>query len=154
VILKPLSPREVSADQLKMKMKMKKNKKNREKKRRREASRRKVKRVLLARRELLYLLPTNICFHVSPPLFVLHVGFREMLESFKDLFPKDIPRGIEHHIDFTMRAILPNKTVYKVNLEENRENHQVGKLVEKGRVQESKKPMVVPVILVQKKDGS
>ncbi|RDY05037.1 Retrovirus-related Pol polyprotein from transposon opus, partial [Mucuna pruriens] len=33
---------------------------------------------------------------------------REMLENFKDLFPKDIPRdlplikGIEHHIDFTL----------------------------------------------------
>ncbi|RDX93706.1 hypothetical protein CR513_23998, partial [Mucuna pruriens] len=43
-----------------------------------------------------------------------------MLESFKALFPKDIPqglpliRGIEHHIDFKLGATFPNKDVYRI----------------------------------------
>ncbi|RDX95491.1 hypothetical protein CR513_21985, partial [Mucuna pruriens] len=97
----------------------------------------------LSPRKPLYLLPTYICFHISFPLIVLPTRFREMLESFKDLFPKDIPkgfpsiRGIEHHIDFTLGATLPNMATYKVNPEENKEIQQVGKLVEKGWIHES-----------------
>ncbi|RDX96858.1 hypothetical protein CR513_20436, partial [Mucuna pruriens] len=83
-------------------------------------SRREVKRVLLARKESVYLFPTNMCFHVSSPLFILLTGFREMLKSFKELFSKDIPkglpsiRGIEYHIDFTLGATLPNRVAYKL----------------------------------------
>ncbi|RDX96488.1 hypothetical protein CR513_20843, partial [Mucuna pruriens] len=123
-------------------------------------SRIEVKGVLLARRELLYLLPTNICFHVYSPLSILLVGFKEMLESFKELFSKDILRGlspikgIEHHVDFTLGATLPNRAAYRANLEENREiQEQVGKFVKKGWVRESQSPCTVPMILVPKKDG-
>ncbi|RDX84664.1 hypothetical protein CR513_34254, partial [Mucuna pruriens] len=124
-------------------------------------SRREVKRVLLARREPLYLFLTNMCFHVSSPLSALPIGFKEMLGNFKDLFPKDMPKdlppikGIENHINFTLGATLPNMVAYRANLEESKEiQQQVGKLVEKGWVRESKCPCVVPAILVPKKDES
>ncbi|RDX95721.1 hypothetical protein CR513_21722, partial [Mucuna pruriens] len=124
VTLKPLSPRE-----------------REEGKKALIASRREVKRVLLARREPIYLLPINMCFHVASLLFVFLAWFREMLESFKDLFPNGIPRslppirGIEHHIDFTLGATFPNREAYRANPEESREiQQQVGKLVEKGWV--------------------
>ncbi|RDX83663.1 hypothetical protein CR513_35399, partial [Mucuna pruriens] len=60
-----------------------------------------------------------------------------MLGYFKDLFSKDIPKdlpsikGIEHHIDFTLVATLPNRATYKANPKESKEIQQVGKLVEK-----------------------
>ncbi|RDX88101.1 hypothetical protein CR513_30357, partial [Mucuna pruriens] len=65
-----------------------------------------VKKVLLAQKEPLYSLPTNI---------------------FQDIFLKDIPHGlppineIEHQIDFTMGATFPNKAVYRANFEERKE---------------------------------
>ncbi|RDY11050.1 Retrovirus-related Pol polyprotein from transposon opus, partial [Mucuna pruriens] len=46
----------------------------------------------------------------------------EMLGSFKEFFPKDILqglppiKGIEHHIDFTLGATLPNKAAYRPTL--------------------------------------
>ncbi|RDY02845.1 hypothetical protein CR513_13645, partial [Mucuna pruriens] len=63
-------------------------------------------------------------------------------------------RGFEHHINFTLGVILPNKVVYRDNLEESREIRHVDKLIEKWWVQETKNPCVVPVILMLKKDGS
>ncbi|RDX96095.1 hypothetical protein CR513_21300, partial [Mucuna pruriens] len=126
-----------------MKIKRKKNKKNREKKRRprgfKEKKQRKTKRrSTLSKKRTLIPFSYYICFHVSSSLFVLPTWFRKMLENFKDLFPKDIPRGlppikgIKYHIDFTLGATLPNKASYKSNLEESKEIQQVGKLVEKG----------------------
>ncbi|RDY00533.1 hypothetical protein CR513_16272, partial [Mucuna pruriens] len=96
-----------------------------------------------------------MCFHVSSPLSILPSVFKEMLECFfKDLFPKDIPRGlppikgIEHHINFTLGPTLPNKIAYRANLEESREIQQVG------WIQESKSSCVIRVSLVLKKDRS
>ncbi|RDX93798.1 hypothetical protein CR513_23886, partial [Mucuna pruriens] len=54
-------------------------------------------------------------------------GFQEMLESYQELFPKDIPRnlppirGIEHHIDFTLGSTFLNKVAYKANPKESKE---------------------------------
>ncbi|RDX96674.1 hypothetical protein CR513_20649, partial [Mucuna pruriens] len=68
-----------------------------------------MKKMLLAKKEPLYLLPTNMCFHLSTHLS---------------------------------------------NLSSSKETQQqVGKLIEKGWLQESKSPCVVPMILVLKKDG-
>ncbi|RDX80360.1 hypothetical protein CR513_39099, partial [Mucuna pruriens] len=67
-------------------------------------SRRVVKRVLLAKCEPFYLLPTNMFLQLS-------AQFSDLLV---ELFPKDIPQGlpsitgIEHQIDFTLGASLPN----------------------------------------------
>ncbi|RDX80361.1 hypothetical protein CR513_39100, partial [Mucuna pruriens] len=73
-------------------------------------SKRVVKKALLVQKEPLYLLPINMCFHSSRQFPELPVGFKQMLESFQDIFPKDIPRGlppirgIDHQIDFIMGA--------------------------------------------------
>ncbi|RDY05371.1 hypothetical protein CR513_10810, partial [Mucuna pruriens] len=55
---------------------------------------------------------------------------KKILESFYDIFPKDIPRGwppikgIEHQTNFMMGATLPSKAAYKANLEESKEIDQ------------------------------
>ncbi|RDX80372.1 hypothetical protein CR513_39078, partial [Mucuna pruriens] len=72
-------------------------------------SRREVKRMLLDRREPLFLLPTNKCL------------------NFKDVFQKEVPhglpplRGIEHHIELTLRATLLNREAYRINPKEAKE---------------------------------
>jgi len=82
------------------------------------------------------------------------------LQEFKEVFPKEIPhglplsRGIEHQIDLLPGASLPNRPAYKSNPQETEEIHkQVKDLMQKGWVQESLSPCVVPVILMTMKDG-
>ncbi|RDX95492.1 Tf2-11, partial [Mucuna pruriens] len=76
-----------------------------------------------------------------------------MLKEFKDIFSKDIPyglppiKGIEHQIDFTLHASLPNRPTYKENIEESKEIQK-----QKGLVRESMSPCVFPIILVPKQD--
>ncbi|RDX64383.1 hypothetical protein CR513_57072, partial [Mucuna pruriens] len=45
-------------------------------------SKRVVRKVLLSKREPLYLLPTNMCFHLSIQFPNILVGFKQMLENF------------------------------------------------------------------------
>jgi len=62
-------------------------------------------------------------------------------------------RGIEHQIDLASGASLPNRLTYRTNLEESKEiESQVQELLEKGWVQKSLSPCVVPILLVPKKD--
>ena len=78
--------------------------------------------------------------------------------NFGDIFHKEIPpglpplRGIEHQIDLVPGASLPNRQAYRTNPRETKEiESQVKELLEKGWVQESLSPCVVPVLLVPKK---
>jgi len=82
-----------------------------------------------------------------------------LLQEYKDVFPKEISnglpllRGIEHHIDLSLGASLPNRLAYKSNPQETQEiQRQVDELMRKGWVQESMSLYVVLVILVPKKD--
>ncbi|RDY01307.1 hypothetical protein CR513_15395, partial [Mucuna pruriens] len=96
-----------------------------------------MKKMLLAKKEPFYFLPTNIIF----------------LEK----IPRRLPpiKGIEHESDFTIEATLPNKVVYRAILEEIKEiQKQAGKLLKKGWVRESKSLCSVPITLVPKKDRS
>ncbi|RDY14490.1 hypothetical protein CR513_00447, partial [Mucuna pruriens] len=84
----------------------------------------------------------------------LPAGFKKMLESFHDIFPKDIPqgwlpnRGIEHQTNFTMGATLPSRTACKANLEESKEiKQQLDKLIEKSWVYLSLANVCFPVYL-------
>ena len=63
-------------------------------------------------------------------------------------------RGIEHQIDLVPGASIPNRPAYRINPQETKEiEFQVQELLEKGWVQKSLSPCVVPVLLVPKKDG-
>ncbi|RDY10212.1 hypothetical protein CR513_05297, partial [Mucuna pruriens] len=101
--------------------------------------RKEVDRVLLTRTEPLLLLPTNMCFNVTSPLLDLPIGFKDMLEEYNGIFPKDMPhslsllKGIEHHINLTIGASFPNRPAYRANLEVFKEiQKQVKKLLGKG----------------------
>jgi len=91
---------------------------------------------------------------------VLPPQVKELLKEFDDIFSKEDPiglppfRGIEHQIDLILRASLPNIPTYKTNPKETKEiESQVQDLLEKGWVQKSLSPCVVPILLVPKKDG-
>jgi len=91
---------------------------------------------------------------------VLPPQVKDLLKEFDDIFSKESPiglppfRGIEYQIDLFLGASLPNKPAYRTNPEETREiESQVQYLLEKGWVQKSLSPYVVPVLLVPKKDG-
>ena len=84
-----------------------------------------------------------------------------LLQKFKDVFPKEIPKGlplihgIEHQIDFVPGATIPNRLAYRSNPEETKElQKQVSELLDKGYIRESLSPCAVPILLVPKKDGS
>ncbi|RDX88774.1 hypothetical protein CR513_29581, partial [Mucuna pruriens] len=112
-----------------------------------------VRRFLLAKREPLFTLPTDMPLHVSPSLNALPVGMQNFLEEFQHVFLEDVVtlRGIEHHIDLRHEATLPNRTAYRMNSEEVKEiQKQVGKLLEKVWVRETMSPCVIPIILVPK----
>ena len=91
---------------------------------------------------------------------VLPPQVKELLKEFDDIFSKEghigLPpfRGIEHQIDLVPGASLPNRPAYRTNPEETKEiESQALDLLEKGWVQKSLSPCVVPVLLVPKKDG-
>ncbi|RDX71580.1 hypothetical protein CR513_49051, partial [Mucuna pruriens] len=110
-----------------------------------------VRRVLLAKREPLYALPTNMLLHASSSLVSLPTGC--LLQRCTSGLPS--LRGIEHHIDLTLGTTFPNRASYRMNPKEAKEiQKQVGKLLEKGRVRESMSLCVMLVILVPKKDGT
>ncbi|RDY08469.1 hypothetical protein CR513_07313, partial [Mucuna pruriens] len=97
-----------------------------------------MKKMLLAKKEAIYLLPTNMCFHLSTIPFDLLAEIPHRLPCIK---------GIEHQIDFIVGATLPNRAVYIVNLKESKEiKQQVGKLIKKGWVRKGKRLCVVPTI--------
>ncbi|RDX65365.1 hypothetical protein CR513_55981, partial [Mucuna pruriens] len=91
-------------------------------------SRKKVKKVFLARRECLFLMSTNICLIVSSPLSVLPTGFYSLIEEFKDVFQKEMPHRFRLLKGLTHKATLHNRAVYRTNLKEAKEiQHQVVK---------------------------
>jgi hypothetical protein len=83
-----------------------------------------------------------------------------MLENFANVVVDDLPcsllpiRSISHHIDLILGASLPNKTTYRLTLQENEEvKKQVHNLMDKGLIRESLSPRTVPTMLSPKKDG-
>ncbi|CAN4090615.1 unnamed protein product [Withania somnifera] len=91
--------------------------------------------------------------HVLAPL----TPYQDYKYLFSNEMPKGVPplRGIEHQIDFVPGSQIPNRPAYRSNPEETKElQRQVKELLEKGLIEESLSPCVVPVILVPKKDGT
>ncbi|RDY13044.1 hypothetical protein CR513_02084, partial [Mucuna pruriens] len=89
---------------------------------------------------------------VNSLLANLSIDFDNILEVFKDIFPKEIPhrlhliRGIEHQIDFVPGASLPNCLAYRTNLEESKGIQRVSK--------EEHESMCYPSYPCTKKDGT
>ena len=86
---------------------------------------------------------------------------RPILEEFVDVVHEEIPHGfhpmrdIQHQIDLILGLILPNKPAYRMSPNEHEElKRQVDDLLDKGLIQESKIPCVVPALLVLKNVGS
>jgi len=109
---------------------------------------------LIFRKGTLTCTATNLEPMILPPLV------KNLLSEFDDIFSKEGPiglplfRGIEHQIDLIPGASLPNRPAYRTNPEETKEiESRVQDLLEKGWVQKSLSPCVVPVFLVLKKDG-
>lgn len=90
-----------------------------------------------------------------------HESLLPLLEEFKDVLPKKLPRGLppmrntQHCIDLVPGAALPNKAAYRMNPSQQAElQRQVDDLIAKGLIRESMSPCAVPALLVPKKDGS
>ena len=87
----------------------------------------------------------------------LHSVVSPLLQEFEDLFPENGPSGlrIEHQIDFTSGATIPNQLAYRTNLEGTKELQcQVEELFIKGYVRKSLSQFVVHVLPIPKNDGS
>ncbi|XP_010665969.1 uncharacterized protein LOC104883184 [Beta vulgaris subsp. vulgaris] len=89
-----------------------------------------------------------------------HPLLAPLLETYKDVFPQEIPHGlppkrdIQHKIDLIPGAMLPNKHAYRTNPQETEEiRRQVNDLLSKGMIRESLSPCAVPTLLVPKKNG-
>jgi hypothetical protein len=83
------------------------------------------------------------------------------LQNFGDVFPEEVPAGlpplcvIEHQINFIPGATLPNCAPYRTNPKETKEiQKQVQARLDQRYIRVSLSPCVVPVILVDKKDGT
>lgn len=84
-----------------------------------------------------------------------------VLKEYSDVILEELPDGhppkqdIQHHIDLILGASLPNQAVYRMSPTQHVElDKQVTKLIQKGLVQESMSPYVVPILLTPKKDGT
>ncbi|KAK9689361.1 hypothetical protein RND81_09G054900 [Saponaria officinalis] len=78
---------------------------------------------IIARGEPMYVLVVRDVGHEKGN----DASVRELLDEFRDVFPKELPnglppkRGIEHQIDLISGAALPNKPAYRCNPEEAKE---------------------------------
>ena len=123
----------------------------------------KIEKIILSEQpsSLLLCKGTLACTATHSKFCELPPQVQKLLKEFGDIFPKEGPiglppvRGIEHQIDLVQGASLPNRPAYRTNLEETKEiESQVHELLEKGWVQKSLSPCVIPVLLVSKKDST
>ncbi|RDX80929.1 hypothetical protein CR513_38436, partial [Mucuna pruriens] len=161
VTFKPLSPKEVSEDQLKMKIKREKEQKKHkeiekaEKVKRKEIEKNKERQSLCT----FYLL---ICVSMFPLpyLFCLHDSKKCWTIS-KTYFPRIYQkaclqsRALSTTSNLHWEQLFLTRQPTRLTFEESKEIQQVSKLVGKGWVYKSKSPCAILMILVpKKKDGS
>jgi hypothetical protein len=110
---------------------------------------------------------THFCLSLMP-IQVLEIGkmsfvspeIQPLLNEFKDIVGDDLPSGlpplrsISHKIDLIPGSSLPNKYPYLMTPIESEEvNRQVQKMLDRGKIQDSLSPYVVPTLLTPKKGG-
>jgi hypothetical protein len=81
----------------------------------------------------------------------------KVMEEYSDIFssPTRVPLHyqVKHPIDLTLGAPLPNGPVYRCSLLEN-EDIKIQELLHMGHIHPSSSPCGIPIMLVQKKDGT
>ena len=94
----------------------------------------------------------------KPPI---HSDASHIISEFKDVFPDDLPSGlppqreIDHRIELEPGQNPPSKPTYRLSQPETAElKKQLGDLLAKGYIRESKSPYGAPVLFVKKKDDS
>ncbi|XP_043812189.1 uncharacterized protein LOC122723569, partial [Manihot esculenta] len=135
VILAPLSPQEVYADQIKIEKMQEGRAKQTFYVRARE-----VKSAISLGQPVLLIRYKEILFtDTDINLYCLPSSFKSMMHEFTDVFPDELPsglpplRGIEHQIDFIPGSSIPNRPAYRSNPMETKEmQRQIDELMEKG----------------------
>ena len=62
---------------------------------------------------------------------------------------------VKHSIDLILDVDFPNGPVYNISLMENEEiKHQIQELIQKGHIRPNSSPYGIPIVLVQKKNGT
>ena len=86
---------------------------------------------------------------------------KPLIESYKDVFPEDLPRGLPperplgHTIPLIDDAKPTFRPLYRLSPSEHDEvRKQITDLLDKGWIQPSSSPFGAPILFVQKKDGS
>jgi len=86
---------------------------------------------------------------------------KEMLESYRSVFPTELPDGlppcrdIDHRIEVLPGSTPPSRATYRMSPTELDElKKQLDELTRAGFIQPSKSPYGAPVLFVKKKDGS
>ena len=134
IVLAPLSPQEVHADQLQLKAKRQEAKEQKhppDGKKSKEthiiAKNSEVKKAMYLKQSMLLFIYKEALLTSSDFAPELPSGFEFILQEFGDVFPEENPtglpplRGIEHQIDLVPGASLPNCPAYINNPEETKE---------------------------------
>lgn len=88
-------------------------------------------------------------------------SLNELLKSYQDVFPEELPVGlppsreIDHRIELLPGATPPSRPTYRLSTAELEElKKQLKELVEHGFIRPSKSAFGAPILFVKKKDGS
>ena len=103
----------------------------------------------------------HVCFAIVPKDGKIEVEevlakVANLLEEFLDNVRDGLllVQKVSHQLDLIPRASLPNKAAHKMTPTESKElNRQVNKLLQRGLIQESLSPCVVPAVLAQNNNG-
>jgi len=92
-------------------------------------------------------------------LSLLQKQVEKIMEEYRDIFssPTGVPTHcqVKHPIDLTPSSPLPNGPIYHHSLLENDEIRcHIQDIIQKGDIRPSSSPCKIPIVLVQKKDGT